>query len=344
MKIAIVSFYSSLLERGAENWAYEISENLSKSHQIKTYQQKDSNILVDWNKPYSEGKLKRLFFIDYWSIAIAKFTLNILPVLWKEDFDIYIPVNGGWQARIIRILTWIKGSKMVIVGHSGKGWDDRSNLWVFPDVYIALTGEAKKWAKKANPFIRIEQIPNGVDLEKFNNKGSKIETKLNTPIILCVGALVKSKRIDLVIKAVSLLKDASLLVVGKGELKTELMNLGQKLLGDRFYLTDYPYQKMPDVYRVADIFSLSSWENEAFPLVYLEAMASGLPVVATNDEIRSEIIGQAGILIDPQNSEAYAKAIEEALEYNWSNQPREQAKKFSWEKISKKYEEVFSQL
>ncbi len=47
-----------------------------------------------------------------------------------------IPVNGGWMPAILRIVTWLYGGKLVISGQSGIGWDDRNNLWCFPDVLL----------------------------------------------------------------------------------------------------------------------------------------------------------------------------------------------------------------
>ena len=126
MKIAILSFYSGQIERGAENWSYELSKGLSKYHQMVNFQNErghhnsfqivSTNLQMDWNRPDYAGSIKRLLFIDYWSIAVAKFTIKILPILWKENFEVIIPTNGGWQSAFIRILTWLRGSKMIIVG------------------------------------------------------------------------------------------------------------------------------------------------------------------------------------------------------------------------------------
>jgi len=73
-------------------------------------------------------------------------------------------------------------------------------------------------------------------------------------------------------------------------------------------------------------------------------MATGLPVVATNDPIRHEIVGDAGILVDPTNTEEYAEALQKALDTNWGNKPRKQAEKFSWDEIAEKYDNLFKEL
>jgi glycosyltransferase involved in cell wall biosynthesis len=101
---------------------------------------------------------------------------------------------------------------------------------------------------------------------------------------------------------------------------------------------------MPQVYRCADVFTLVSKTTESFGNVFVEAMASGLPVIATNDPIRKEIVGDAGVLIDPTNTDEYVKALETALKTNWSDKPRIQAEKFSWDEIAKKYEELFKNI
>jgi len=73
-------------------------------------------------------------------------------------------------------------------------------------------------------------------------------------------------------------------------------------------------------------------------------MASGLPVVAADDPIRREIVGDAGIFVDPTDTDAYAKAIKEALGKNWGDVPRKQAEKFSWDEIALKYERLLKSL
>ena len=101
---------------------------------------------------------------------------------------------------------------------------------------------------------------------------------------------------------------------------------------------------MPEVYRAADVFTLASPWYRSFEIVLVEAMASGLPVVANNDPIRKEIVGDAGILVDPADMEGYAEALEKALNTNWENKPINQAKKFDWDIIAGKYERLIESL
>ena len=336
MKIVFLNIYQGLVDRGAETFVYELSKRLSKNHKV--------DIISDKKVPPTRWAILWRFFLDPQGLSILWFTLKNILKIWKEKFDVVIPVNGGWQPAIVRIVTWLYGGKMIVSGQSGMGWDDRNNLWCFPDAFIALSSRARIWAKKANPFINVKYIPNGVDVDKFCPGGKTIETRLNKPIILCAAALTKTKRIDLVIKAVAKLKGVGLLVVGDGIMKEEIEKLGKKLLGSRFELIKLPFEDMPKVYRVADIFTLVSEPYYSFEIVLAEAMASGLPVVATDDAIRREIVGDAGILVNPTNTNAYAQALKKALETNWGNKHRKQAEKFSWDIISEKYRKLFDEL
>jgi glycosyltransferase involved in cell wall biosynthesis len=258
---------------------------------------------------------------------------------------VIIPTNGRLQVVIIRKIAWLTGAKIIVSGQSGIGWDDKVNLLSFPNVFVALTEKAKKWAKKFNRFVRVEKIPNGVDLNKFSLVGESYKADLKKPIVLAVGAFTGQKRLDLVIKAVSKLKDVSLLLVGGGgDLKEKLESEGKKLLGNRFQILSVSFAEMPKVYRVASVFTLPSASSEAFGNVLVEAMATNLPVVATDDEQRQEIVGDAGILVNPADTDAYANALQKALDRNWGNRPRKQAEKFSWDEIALKYEMLLKSI
>jgi len=259
-------------------------------------------------------------------------------------YDVVIPTNGGWQVGIIRIISFIKREKMVVVGHSGPGWDERNNLWAFPDLFIALSKGAEIWAKKAMPLIKTTVINNGVNLEKFSNHGEKSKIKIERPIYLGVGAFETGKRQELLIKAVEKLDKGSLLLIGDGLRKSELVKMGKERLGRRFASLTVDHNLIDKYYRAADVFSLPVWEREAFGLVFLEAMACGLPVVTNNDPIRKQIVGNAGKLVDVIDSEEYAKALLLASKTDWSEKPRKQAEKYSWTRIAAKYNQVLSDL
>ncbi len=335
MKIAFLNIYNGLVERGAEIFVSEIAERISLKCQVDVFQ-----IGSKEGKKYKariiKGIPKTNILYDFW---VGLFTLKCLPYLWKNEYDYVIPVNGRLQTIICRLLRFFRGGKILISGHSGVGFDDKFNLlFGKPDIFVALTPDAYNWAKwfKSNSIIKL--IANGVDTEKFRSGMKKTDLKLKLPVVLCVAALEDYKRIDKLILAVAKLDDVSLLVIGRGPLKNHLELLGQEKLGSRFLLMEYvPNDKMPEIYNSVQVFSLPSQSFEAFGLVYLEAMACNLPIVAPDDRNRRELVGEAGLYCNVENASEYAETIKTAVNKNFSNKPRKRSLKYSWEDIADKY-------
>jgi glycosyltransferase involved in cell wall biosynthesis len=358
MKIVFLNIYNGLVERGAERSTFELCNRLSKNHGVLLVQggnnQNNDNdykriIIKPLFAHFSDSSLSilRKFYLDIWSLQILLFSLfSIFPIL-KFHPDVIVPVNGGWQSVICKILSIILKSKLLIVGRAGIGRDDHFNLLLKPDGFIALTNQAYEWANKISKKTKtkIFQIPNGINLTVFQPKGGKYKSGLKKPIVLCVSSLMPNKRIDLVIKAVSLLKNVSLLIVGKGNDRHKLQNLGEKLLGqDRFRIISVSFDDMPKVYREADIFTMVSKEGEAFGNVYLEAIACGLPVVATNDKTRKEILLDYAVFIDADDSVKFAGLLDKVIIDSDSKKHMDWIKKYSWDQIIILYEKVLNQI
>lgn len=312
MKIAFLSRYQGTIARGAEVFVDELTRMLVQGHHIVIYKGKEAD--------------------------------NLNNVI-NNGYDVVIPINGRLQS-LKTSLGRIQGRyKLLITGHSGIGKDDMWNILVAkPDVFVALTDYMVKWAKTWAWGSKVVKIHNGINLKGFKPQGGKIDIKLERPIIISVGALVWYKYHDKAIKAVAKLEEGSLLIVGSGELEQELQQLGQMKLGNRFKIMKLPYIDMPKLYRSVDLFTLPSWDREAFGIVYLEALASGLAVVAPDDLARREIIGNAGVLTNVDNLDEYSKALEKALQLKWKDIPRKQAEKFSWDIIAKEYERILLEL
>ncbi|QQG47101.1 MAG: glycosyltransferase family 4 protein [Candidatus Woesebacteria bacterium] len=354
MKIAFVSFYNGEIFRGVETYVHELANRfVDMGYEVVVYQNgpkipltkyktKEIRLKIDWNKRPS--KFLKVIYFDYWNLLVGKFTLKLAISIFNEKPKIIISGNGGWQPAILRIITWLYGGKLIISSQAGIGFDDINNLFCFPNVFVAISTYAQMWAKKINPLVRVEKISNGVDMQKFQPKGEKLDINLPSPIILSVGALTQMKRHELSIKAFLMVKKGSLLIVGQGELYEYLTKLAKQMIPGRFKILNLPYKEIDKAYRSADLFIYPTSNYESFGISMLEAMASGLPVVANDDPIRKEIIGNAGLVVNPQNSESYAKAIEKALDTSWGNKPREQVEKFDWDKIALDYVNLFKSL
>lgn len=353
MNIAILSFYSGVVDRGVEVWAKELAGRLSE-HKVVIYQtgksrnifEKQVNIQINWKSKESTNSIPRKFYVDYWSKKILEFTKKALVQIDKGNIDLIIPTNGGWQSILCRFYAKRNNKKFIIIGHSGIGWDDRINLLSRPDFFVALTEFQKRWVVDNGYGVKVVKIPDGVDTKKFSPEGEKIKYNLPNPIYLTVTALSSWKRPELVIKAVSKLNSGSLVVLGKGDSKqTEFINmLGKKLLDRRFLLTSTSYENIQKWYRGCDIFTLASWGREAFGMVIIEAMACNKPVVVNDDPIRREIVGDGGLFCDPADISSYAKTLARASETRFADKPRIQARKFDWANIVVQYNRLFKTL
>lgn len=313
LRICFLSRYVGVVDRGVETYVLELAKRLS---------------------------------IDYSVEVLTGNEADSFLKLVQENYDIIIPTNGRLQSFKASFARLFTKSKIIIPGQAGIGRDDIWNiLMTFPDIYVALTDYEMHWAKKWTWFTRVIKIPNGVDLAKFSAKGKKLDLKLPRPLYLSVGALEWYKHHELSIEAVAALKKGSLVIVGNGSEKENLQNLGEQLLGkERFKILNSSHDQIVEYYRAGDVFLLPSWTRESFGIVYVEAMACGLPVVAPNDLPRHEIIGEAGILVDVNNISEYADALEKCAKKNWKDIPQQQARKFSWDKVANQYRELFKQL
>jgi len=333
MNIAILNYYGKS-DRGVEVWARELSAHsqtatFSIYFSEKTVAQDRSKLTI-WQRLY----------IDRASLSIALWTLKTLNGL--QNSDCIVPTNGGWQSLIIKIYSILKSMPVVIVGHSGIGWDDRINLYTFPNVFISLTENAKTWAKVVNPLVNVQVIPNGIDLDLFSKHGEKISLPFKGKTVLWVGALTQSKDPLFTLKAVSRLKNTNLLMVGSGGMENEVLKMGKELLGKKFSLRNYSWNEMPSVYRSCDVFTLASSKAESFGIVFLEAMASGLPVVTQDYPSRREICGDNAYYFAANDLDAYSKSIQLALDSKISVKIDRSV--FGWDQVARKYESIFKKL
>lgn len=346
MKTAFLNIYNGKIERGSEVFVDNLANNLSQNLGVTVFQtgnKKSENYKITQITGIPFLKINNRLQEEIYHLAVLLFTVKCLPYLWRENFDWIVPINGRWQVLICRILRFLRGGKILMSGHAGVGFEDRWNMIVGnPDIFVTLSPQALSWAKNIYSNDRLVCIPNGIDMDKFNSQKKSLELSLAKPIILSVSALLSYKRIELLVRAVGKLQTASLLIIGDGPLREKIAQLGNKLLGDRFHLIPYvSHNEIVGYYRASQLFSLPSRESEAFGLVYLEAMACNLPVVAPDDKNRQEIIGGAGYLGHLENIEIYAELLDKALNTDFGDKPRTQAEKFSWDKISKKYDEIF---
>lgn len=162
---------------------------------------------------------------------------------------------------------------------------------------------------------RCALIPNGVDTRQFRPgppDREKFGLPVGQPVVLMVSAFIESKRVLDGIRAVSGLKDVFLVVAGDGPLREAARELAADLLPGRYRQLSLSAREMPDLYRSVDAFLHLSL-LESFGNVFLEAWASGLPVVAHESERLRWILGPGQFLCDTQAPKQLEQGLRSAL-------------------------------
>lgn len=183
--------------------------------------------------------------------------------------------------------------------------------------------EALRETLASRPFAdrdRIRTLHNGIDCELFQSKdknsilGHNLGIGSADLVVGCVGRLADIKDHDTLIRSFRLVHDdlprTKLLVVGDGENRRALETLAQMLGLERHIIFTGQRNDIPALLTCMDVFVLSSL-NEGISITLLEAMSSGLPVVATSVGGNLEVLrnGSCGILVPPRNPEKMAEAI-----------------------------------
>ena len=159
-------------------------------------------------------------------------------------------------------------------------------------------------------------IPHGVDMTRFHpGVKSDFRERHGIPadafVVISVGTICyHHKRMDYVIRELAPLPNIFLIIAGQESDDTpEIKNLGQKLMASRILFTTLTHDELPQAYAAADVFVLGSL-FETFGIVYIEALAMGLPVICTNHPNQREIV-QEGIFIDMSKSGELNRTIRE---------------------------------
>lgn len=233
-----------------------------------------------------------------------------------------INVQAGFRLRRGQIAGALRGARAVVA------------------VSDALAGKVRDLGVDAG---RVNLLYNGVDGARFR-PGDQAEARrqldlpADVPLLLYVGNLKDSKGcVDLLEAFPAVLGHhpaARLVMVGEGASRATLLARGRQLgIEDRLVLVGArPHDQLPVWMRAADLLSLPS-HNEGVPNVVLEAMACGLPVVASRVGGIPEVLPEtAGILVPAHDRVRLGAALIEALARDWSREAiTDYASRFSWE-------------
>lgn len=187
-------------------------------------------------------------------------------------------------------------------------------IWKNAAALVANSAGLRRLANTFDSRFYIPVIPNGVDLELYKIP----ERDWSHPRLLSVGRIVHQKGLDLAMRALGGLKEFSWEwnIAGDGPQMPVLQSLAKELgIDDRvIFLGWQSHPQLMKCYQHANLFLFPS-RHEGMPNALLEAMASGLPVVASCIAGNEELVidGETGFLITPENVESLQNALKKLL-------------------------------
>ena len=210
---------------------------------------------------------------------------------------------------------------------------------------IAVSGAARHFINRYFPGdYRI--IPNGVDLDRFANAEPFEELRDGTLNILFLGRFEERKGLIHLLKAYHRLRkrkvDARLLVVGAGPKEREYRRfVGLRGIRDVEWLGRVSDEDKVRYFASADIYCAPNTGQESFGIVLLEAMAAGVPIVASDIHGFKRVVERnvQGLLVEPRNPRALAAALyslarDPDLRHEMGDAGRARAPEFTWDRVT----------
>jgi len=244
---------------------------------------------------------------------------ELKEIICSNEYDVIhcnTPV-GGVLTRMIAHKERERGTKVIYTAHGFHfytGAPLKNWLLYYPvewlcahwtDVLITINKEDYERAKKHMHAKRVEYVPGvGIDTKRFMNatvdraaKRREIGVPEDATLLMSVGELNENKNHSVVIQALAKLNDKSVhyAIAGNGPLKASLEVLAESLgVGEQLHLLGYR-RDVPELLKASDVFAFPS-QREGLPVSVMEAMAAGLPIIASDNR------GTRDILMDNVNA------------------------------------------
>lgn len=381
MKILQVTSHFFPYRGGIETVVYHLSKGLaSLGHDVQVL---TSNIPKEREKEDFEiFQVKRLPT----SVSLFGFpVISSLGEVLRNDVDIvHAHVNSPLLTETAALGCALKGAPLVVTYHSDTFAEEaRSslrNLWFIagPLYDSLLKSQVCRMARKLtistpvylekSSFLRkfkdkVVVIPHGVDHDRFYpdaRMGERFKGECGfsrrTRIITFVGRLTPYKGLPTLLKAFShvlrKIKNVVLVLVGEGieEKRLRTLAFDLKIYDKVVFAGVVDDESLANYYRMSDVFVLPSRSDaESFGLSVLEAMACGIPAVATDVGGVSYVVGDGGILVGPNSPLEMAEALEQVLSdqglrRELSGKASKESFRFNWDLMVKKMEKLYVEL
>ena len=365
MKIALVSPYDWAVAGGVNRHCAHLRDQfVARGHHVRIAAPASKRI----DDPDVERIGKRpLSLPASGSLARISLSLTLAPavrrLLSEEQFDI-VHVHEPFMP--VLPIHFLRYSEAVNVGtfHATRDkpqffymWGRRHiRRWLRRlDGKIAVSNAAARFVEEYFPgYYNI--IPNGVDVERFSARAAPLpqyqDSKLN---ILFVGRPEKRKGLEYLVRAFARVKarqpETRLIVVGAGKFERYRRMARSLGLTDVEFCSYVSEEELPRYHRSAHVFCAPATGFESQGIVLLEAMAAGLPLVASNIDGYAGVFthGVEGLLVLPGDEAVLADALLELLSdperrRSMAEQGQARAQEFGWERVSQQILSYYERL
>jgi len=263
-----------------------------------------------------------------------------LPLMRIKTRPPVVVTYHGNYLGLAKAHLWRMTRRPATMLHEGKALADvtllhlrHGNAWIFRDcVSIVPSRQQARDTARSHLVARglVHVVPNGVDATAFapgDRDASRADLGLPPgSIFVAVGRLARDKGFDVAVSAFARVApsypDAHLVIVGDGEQRDALSALATRLgvASHVLFVGAQPAAKVASYLAASDVFLFPTLREEAAPLVLPEAMACGLPVVASRKGGITEVLegaageGDAGLLLSPGSVDELEGALRQLLD------------------------------
>lgn len=292
------------------------------------------------------------------TVALVGFTLEAVRLARKSDL-----ICAHWlipSGLVGAIISSILGKPLVVVEHSGALHTLRQlrggrliARFIISRArrIVAVSDDLKRKLESLCPTSpgRIEVLPMGIGKSNLAT-GDKVDLQVKR--VLFVGRLTPIKGVDILLKAMEGLSSVRLIVAGDGEMRRELESLAKNLSLDAQFMGRVDAAERDALLSSCDALvipsiTLPGGRTEGTPVICLEAMAAGIPVIASNVGGLADMITDHhnGMLFDAGNHRMLARKLtlllsDSPLRRRLSDNAKRAAASYAWAEVGPKFERL----
>jgi glycosyltransferase involved in cell wall biosynthesis len=334
---------------------------------INAIQKIYSSVSYDIFLKHDRGQIKNSLYLPNTNFHFA----GKIPLSLRTPFfATQLITNGIWQKPDLVITThlnftiaayWLKrlmGIPYITIAHGVEAWNitnpQRQKALQYADKILAVSNYTRERLLKEQNLdhSKVSLLPNTFDNSRFTIKPKptylldQYQLKPNQPVILTVNRLSSRESYrgyDRIIEALPYIRqhipNVHYIIVGKGDDRQRLeKSITQQNLQDCVTLAGFISDaELPAYYQLCDLFAMPS-KLEGFGIVYLEALASGKPVLGGNQDGAIDALcqGELGVLVNPDDVQEIAEKIVAILQKTYSHPLLYQPEKLR-ERVIKKF-------